>query len=105
MIVHYDQLQSLPTGLLPKASKAYTPPPNTTNTTPLSPLSWTHQCMALNISTHLAQHLLRSLANASAPRSLHNQDIHPLSTLGVPFPHRITTAFFDPLPNYLMQTG
>jgi hypothetical protein len=35
----YNQLQSLPTGLLPKATKLYTPPPNSTSTTPLSPHS------------------------------------------------------------------
>jgi hypothetical protein len=98
----YDQLPSLPTGLLPKATKAYTPPPTALTTTPLSPLSWAHQCMALNFSTHIAQHLFRSLANAS--RSLH-KDIPTLGTLGLPFPHRITTAFLDPLPHYLMQAG
>jgi hypothetical protein len=103
MIALYDQLPSLPTGLLPKATKAYTPPPTALNTTPISPLSWAHQCMALNFSTHIAQHLLRSIANAS--RSLHHKDIPTLGTLGLPFPQRIITAFLDPLPHYLMQAG
>jgi hypothetical protein len=48
MIALYDQLHSLPTGLLPKATKAYTPPPTTLTMTPLSPLSWAHQFIALN---------------------------------------------------------
>jgi hypothetical protein len=100
----YNQLQSLPLGLLPKTTKLYTPPPNTTSSNPLSPHSWAHHCMALNISTHLAQHLLRSLTNASAFRSLHT-DTPTRGILGFPFPHRITTAFLYPLPHYLMQAG
>jgi hypothetical protein len=100
----YNQLQSLPTGLLPKATKLYTLPPNTTSTAPVSPHSWVHHCMALNISTHLAQHLLRSLSNALAFRSLHT-DTPTKGILGFPFPRRITMAFLDPLPHYLMQAG
>jgi hypothetical protein len=103
-ITHYDQLQHIPTGLLPTANKQYKPPPSTSTATPLSPHRWAHQCLALNLSTFIAKHILRSLS--SARRSLHNPDSPTtVTTIGVPFPHRVTTAFLDPLPHYLTQTG
>jgi hypothetical protein len=100
---HYDQLQHMPDGLLPKATKHYKPPPSTNTGTPMSPHRWAHQSLALNMSTFLAKHILRSLA--SARRSLHNPTTPVTTTIGVPFPHRVTTTFLDPLPTYFTLAG
>jgi hypothetical protein len=100
---HYDQLQHMPTGLLPKATKHYKPPTTDITATPISPHQWAHHCLALNISTFLAKHIIRSLA--SARRSLHNLTTHETTTLGVPFPNRVTTTFLDPFPTYLKPAG
>lgn len=97
--LHYNQLQAAPTGLLPKATKAFIPPPATSSSPPLSPYRWAHHLLALNLSTFLAQHLQRSLASAS--RTLHDPDSPTLATLGYPFPHNTTTTILDPLPNFL----
>jgi hypothetical protein len=101
----YDQLQSAPQGLFPTATKHYKPPPAPNTATPaISPHRWAHQCLALNLSTFIAQHLLRSRATAS--KSLYDTTTtHTPATHGLPFPHRHTTEHLDPLPHYLMQAG
>jgi hypothetical protein len=94
----YDQLQAAPQGLFPTATKHYKPPPTpNTATPPLSPHRWGHHCLALNLSTFIAKHLLRSIAAAS--KSLYNTtETHTPATLGSPFPLRHTTDHIDPLP-------
>jgi hypothetical protein len=101
----YDQLQAAPQGLFPTATKHYKPPPTpNTATPPISPERWGNHCLALNLSTFLAKHLLRSIAAAS--KSLFNTtETHTPATLGLPFPLRHTTEHLDPLPHYLMQAG
>jgi hypothetical protein len=102
-VTHYDQLQHMPTGLLPKATKNYKPPTTDTTAATITPYQWAHQCLALNMSTFLAKHIIRSLA--SARRSLHNPNTPELTTLGVPFPNRVTTTFLDSLPTFLTPAG
>lgn len=101
----HNQLKSAPQGLFHKATKRYTPPPvSPTTTKPLQPHRWAHQCLALNLSTFLAQHLLRSIAAAS--KSLyHTTTTHQPATIGLQFPQKTTTEHLDPLPHYLMQAG
>jgi hypothetical protein len=90
------QLLAAPTGLRPKATKANAPPPTTTTNPPLNPQRWAHQqCPALNISNALAQHILGSLV--SATQSLHSPDTSTPPRPWLPFPHRTTTTFLDPL--------
>jgi hypothetical protein len=100
---HYDQLQHVPTGLLPKATKNHKPPTTDTTATPITPHQWAHQCLTLNMSTFLVKHIIKYLA--SARRSLHNPNTPDTTTLGVPFPNRVTTTFLDPLPTYLTPAG
>jgi len=101
--IHYDQLQAAPTGLLPKATKAYTPPPTNTTNPPFTPSRWAHQLLALNISTFLARHFHRSLA--SATRTLHDPDNPSSATLGSPPNHQIPTTILDPLPMFLQAAA
>jgi hypothetical protein len=101
---HFDQLQHIPTGLFPKATANYKPPPDTSPlANPLSPHRWAHHCLALNLSTSIANHIIRSIT--SARRSLYSPNTPTLTTLGVPFPYRVHTTFLDPLPYYIAHAG
>jgi hypothetical protein len=87
------QLEHMPAGLLPKAAKAQQAA-TAAAPTGVSPL---------NISTALAQHILRSLDNARA--TLPKQPSQPTTVLGPPLHTRTTTAFLDPLPLYMSPVG
>jgi hypothetical protein len=92
----------MPAGLLPKAAKAQQAV-TAAAPTGVSPLKWAHHSLALNISTALAQHILRSLENARA--TLPKQPSQPITVLGPPLHTRTATAFLDPLPLYMSPVG
>ena len=92
-----DHLHSL----LPKATKHYNPPTHTSHTAqPLSPLRWAHHCLALNLTTQLANHIHRGLA--SVHTSIHTPGTSPDSVLGFAFSQSQPTQLLDPLPGFLL---
>ena len=95
----YTQLQSAPTALLPKATKAAHLPPDPTSYTPAK---WAHQALGLNLSIALARHI--HTATISLSTTTHSQA--PNTYVGTSFPTRtLPPTILDPLPPPLTATA
>ena len=102
--VAFDQLNSAPTGLIPKAhrqlSKIASASPAAQPTSPsYSSTTWAQQTLGINISNALAKHIHRSLANASAV--LTPGMTAPIQCLHSPLNQKQPPSVLAPLPHFL----
>ncbi|CAB9529751.1 expressed unknown protein [Seminavis robusta] len=97
----YTNLLSAPTAILPTTDKHFEITTNymySIDTQPYTPSRWAHQSLALNISTHLAQHFQRAITHQA--RSLYFSGSSPSSVLAGPYTYVTsrTPGFF---PHFL----
>ena len=95
---NHKRLKSQPVNLLQKANQN-TPAPKSQAIARMRPSRWAHQALALNVSTHLAKHLLKSINQHSRKSPVPK----PPKTkfLGNPLSTPVQTPFLDPLPVHL----
>ena len=95
---NYKRLHSQPRNLL-KLANQNTPAPKSQVLARMRPSRWAHQALALNVSTHLAKHLLKSINQHSRKSPVPK----PPKTkfLGNPLSTPVQTPFLDPLPVHL----